>query len=283
LSNGFRAPSLAQQNYESITTLIQNGVLAQIGTYRTSDPVAIALGAKPLTPEKSTNFSFGGVWSPIDNFNATLDIYQIRIGSQILYSDQIALTPTPDSQVSGAQFFVNGATTRTRGIDLLGTYRIDLNKYGALNLTASGNWNQTSILSVNTLDLFGRASQGLVTYGTPRTKYMLGSDWLFAGFDIHANATRYGAVTRLGDDVQGAEDEKFAARWLLDFAASYTIDKWTFTAGADNLTNQYPTKVTLEASNGFGYEDRYDGLQYSALSPFGFNGRFAYVKIAYRW
>ncbi len=79
VSNGFRAPSLAQQNYTSVVSLLQNGKLNQIGTYRTSDPVAIALGAKPLVPEKSSNYSLGAVWQSGTNFSSTLDLYQVRI------------------------------------------------------------------------------------------------------------------------------------------------------------------------------------------------------------
>jgi iron complex outermembrane receptor protein len=312
ISNGFRAPSLAQQNYESITTLIQNGKLAQIGTYRTSDPVAIALGAKPLEPEKSTNYTFGATWTGFENFTSSLDIYQIRIGNEILYTDQIcvnsgncAVVVTAGSQVQGAQFFVNGATTRTRGADWTNSYNIDLNAYGELKLLLSANYNKTSILSVNAPDYiaadgtptttFGRASQGLLTYGTPRTKYILGGDWAYKGFNLHVNETRYGAVTRLVGDSDllpdttidhtnpAAADQKFAARWLLDIAASYNWNAWTFTIGADNVTNIYPTKVNELVSNRFGYEDIYDGLQYSALSPFGFNGRYVYGKINFKF
>jgi iron complex outermembrane receptor protein len=199
--------------------------------------------------------------------------------------------------VQGAQFFVNGATTRTQGADVIGSYKLDLQSWGALNLTASGNWNMTKVLSVNAptfiasdgtvTSTFGRASQGLLTYGTPRTKYIFGGDWLLHDFDLHANETRYGAVTRLvgEDDLlnQGAADEKFAARWILDTSVSYTYTAWTFTVGADNLTNQYPTKVNFLVSNGFGYEDAYDGLQYSALSPFGFNGRYVYGKATFKF
>jgi hypothetical protein len=35
------------------------------------------------------------------------------------------------------------------------------------------------------------------------------------------------------------------------------------------------TRVAL--TNSGGYEDRGNGLQYSALSPFGFDGRYLYV------
>ncbi|WP_243049097.1 TonB-dependent receptor [Dyella sp. RRB7] len=278
VSNGFRAPSLAQQNYESVVTLIQDGQLAQIGTFRTSNPAAIALGAKPLTPEKSTNYSLGAVWQPTNDLSATLDLYQIRIGNEILYSDQIAVTPTPTNEVTGAQFFVNGATTRTRGVDLITNYRVDFDEFGKLNLSLSGNYNETTILSVST-PAFGRASQGLLTDATPRTKYVLGGDWLIQNFDLHANLTRYGSVTRLGDLSDGSEDQTFSARWLLDLAASYNLQAWTFTLGVDNLTNQYPTKASLDNV----YEDRADGLQYSALSPFGFNGRYWYGRVTYHF
>jgi iron complex outermembrane receptor protein len=277
VSNGFRAPSLAQQNYESVVTLIQNGALAQIGTYRTSDPAAIALGAKPLTPEKSVNYSVGGIWQPTSNFNATMDLYQIRIWHQILYSDQIAVS-IPNSQVTGAQFFVNGATSRTRGADIIASYHLDLDAWGALNLSGSANYNGTKVLQVST-SAFGRASQGLLTDATPRTKYVLAGDWQMRSFGFHANLTRYGTVTRLGDDANGDEDQTFSARWLLDLSASYNWQAWTFTVGADNVTNQYPTKASLNNV----YEDRADGLQYSSLSPFGFNGRYWYGKVTYRF
>ncbi|NII56313.1 TonB-dependent receptor [Luteibacter sp. SG786] len=276
-SNGFRAPSLAQQNYESVVTLIQNGALAQIGTYRTSDPAAIALGAKPLKPEKSTNYGLGAVWQPWSNFSATLDLYQIRVAHAILYSDQIAVS-IPNSQVTGAQFFVNGATTRTRGADLIADYRMDLADWGRLNLTASGNYNKTKVLEIST-PAFGRASEGLLTSSTPRTKYVFGGDWELKGFGLHANLTRYGSVIRRGDADDGSQDQKFAARWLLDLSGRYAWEAWTFTLGVDNLTNQYPTKASLANV----YEDRADGLQYSSLSPFGFNGRYWYGKIAYRF
>ncbi|MCC4590909.1 TonB-dependent receptor [Xanthomonas campestris pv. cannae] len=277
ISNGFRAPSLAQQNYASVVTLPVDGVLSQIGTYRTSDPVAIALGAKPLAPEKSTNYSIGAVWQPGGGFNSTLDLYQIRIWDQILYSDQISLA-VPIGQVSAAQFFVNGATTRTRGVDWVSNYLLDLDRAGTLNLSFSANYNKIEILEISDPN-FGRASQGLLTDATPRTKYVLSGDWTLAGWTLHGDATRYGAITRRGDDADGSQDQAFAARWLLNLSTSYAWRDLTFTVGADNVTNQYPTRTALNNI----YDDRPNGLQYSPLSPFGFNGRYWYGRVSYRF
>ncbi len=278
-SNGFRAPSLAQEDYESVVTATNpaTGALQQSGTFRTSSPTAIALGAKPLTPEKSSNYGLGAVWQPTSEFSATLDLYQVRIWDQIFYTDQIDVTPTPQNgEVSGAQFFVNGGTTRTRGADLILNERFDLDAWGKLNLGLSGNYNKTTILEVSNPD-FGRVSQGLVTSATPRTKYVLYGDWNIQQFDLHANLTRYGSIKRLGVPDDGSADQTFSARWLLDLSASYALDAWTFTVGADNVTNQYPTKTSLTNF----VDDRGDGLQYSPLSPFGFNGRYWYGKVKY--
>jgi iron complex outermembrane receptor protein len=301
ISNGFRAPSLAQQNYQSVVTIIDptTGQLAQTGTYRTSDPAAVALGAKPLKPEKSANYSLGAVWEPIADFSATLDVYQIRIWHQILYSDTISLTDpllaayfnsiVPGQQVTAIQYFANAAATRTRGADLVLNYRIQTSSWGQVNLLASGNYNQVKVLSVGAtpevlqanstdpIELFGRSSQGILTKATPRTKFLFGADWAIAGFNVHGDLTRYGSVTRVNSDP--TTDQVFSARWLLNTSVGYAIDAWNFTVGVDNVTNQYPTRVKANNTG----EDFASGLQYSALSPFGFNGRYMYAKVGFKF
>jgi iron complex outermembrane receptor protein len=301
ISNGFRAPSLAQQNYQSVVTIIDptTGQLAQTGTYRTSDPAAIALGAKPLKPEKSANYSLGAVWQPIADFSATLDVYQIRIWHQILYSDTISLTDpllaayfnsiVPGQQVTAIQYFANAAATRTRGADLVLNYRVPTTSWGEVNLLASGNYNQVKVLSVSAtpevlqanstdpIELFGRSSQGILTKATPRTKFLFGADWAIAGFNVHGDLTRYGTVTRVNSDP--TTDQVFSARWLLNTSVGYAIDAWNFTLGVDNVTNQYPSRVKANNTG----EDFASGLQYSALSPFGFNGRYMYAKVGFKF
>ncbi|KLD73962.1 ferric enterobactin receptor, partial [Xanthomonas hyacinthi DSM 19077] len=263
ISNGFRAPSLAQQNYQSVVTIIDptTGQLAQTGTYRTSDPAAVALGAKPLKPEKSANYSLGAVWEPIADFSATLDVYQIRIWHQILYSDTISLTDpllaayfnsiVPGQQVTAIQYFANAAATRTRGADLVLNYRIQTSSWGQVNLLASGNYNQVKVLSVGAtpevlqanstdpIELFGRSSQGILTKATPRTKFLFGADWAIAGFNVHGDLTRYGSVTRVNSDP--TTDQVFSARWLLNTSVGSAIDAWNFTVGGGNAHQQEPT------------------------------------------
>jgi iron complex outermembrane receptor protein len=61
VQNGFRAPSLQQQFFATTSTNFIGGVPFDITTFPVTDPVAQALGAKPLDAEESLNFSIGAV------------------------------------------------------------------------------------------------------------------------------------------------------------------------------------------------------------------------------
>ncbi|MEY3940810.1 MAG: hypothetical protein RLZZ604_1270, partial [Pseudomonadota bacterium] len=65
ISTGFRAPSLAQQSFATTSTNNVGGVLIEVGTFPVSSSVAVALGAQPLTPEKSVNLGGGVTFTPI--------------------------------------------------------------------------------------------------------------------------------------------------------------------------------------------------------------------------
>jgi iron complex outermembrane receptor protein len=195
----------------------------------------------------------------------------------------------PGQQVTAIQYFANAAATRTRGADLVLNYRIPTTSWGQVNLLVSGNYNQVKVLSVSAtpevlqanstdpIELFGRSSQGILTKATPRTKFLIGADWAISGFNVHGDLTRYGSVTRVNTDP--TTDQVFSARWLLNTSLGYALDAWNFTLGVDNVTNQYPTRVSRTDTG----EDFASGLQYSALSPFGFNGRYYYAKVGFRF
>lgn len=86
-SNGFRAPSLAQQDFAQTSTSINlvGGVYIPVLTkiVKTNSPVAEALGAEPLTPEKSRNYSLGVTLTPAAGLSVTVDAYQINLDNRI--------------------------------------------------------------------------------------------------------------------------------------------------------------------------------------------------------
>ncbi|WP_266168459.1 TonB-dependent receptor plug domain-containing protein [Dyella subtropica] len=305
-STGFRAPSLAQQNYSYVSSLYYgagNSLGLPPGIYNTgivpsTSKVAQLLGGQALKPEKSRNFTVGAVWNPIDPLNLSIDLYQIRIDNRISLSSNLA-TNSPqvhaylsangvtDLNYSGIAYFTNAVDTRTRGVDLVGSYRFDFGNAGTLQTTLSYNYNKNKVIDVkpnpailNTLGLnlkrIDRRDQfGLLADSTPRSKLILNGLYSIDRWSVSGTVTRYGKFTSY-NSTSAQFDQTFSSKWLLDLALNYNLDRWTFSLGADNVFNTYPDKV-IHANDNNGT------LPYSVFSPFGFNGAYVYGKVAYRW
>jgi iron complex outermembrane receptor protein len=296
VSNGFRAPSLQQEYYSSTAiNFVADGsgnlIPYTIRTFPVSNPAAQALGAQALRPEKSRNYSVGLVFTPASGLYTTLDFYQIDIDHRIILSGNLVGTPVQDYLtsvgipfVSGGRFFTNAVDTRTRGVDLVSTYPIALQN-SSLKFTGGLNYNKTDIRSIApnppqlglvglTLPIIDRTEQGRITKGAPRTKAFVAADWNVNNWSFHGQVTRYGEFTGLGNNP--ATDQTYGARFVLDANANYDWNDWTFTVGANNLTNAYPERSS--AANNF-----HGILTYSGSSPFGFSGAYYYGTVAYHW
>lgn len=294
VSNGFRAPSLAQQSFQAISSTITNGVFYQSGTFPADTAIAQALGAKPLKAEESTNYSLGLVLQPTDQFSVTVDAYQIEIDDRILLSSNIntnaaaqaLLSSLGVDQVTQFRYFTNAADTRTKGVDVVGSYTVPF-AASALDLTASYSYGKTEIthleaspaalaeLGIST-PLIARDEVGRLEDSFPKNKTILGGTWHSDHWSLSLTGTRYGSVTVRNATVP-ANDQTYDAKWLVDLAASYKpTNQWTLTLGADNVFDTYPEKNR--------YVNSTSGIfQYSNYSPFGFNGAYVYGRIGYTW
>ena len=295
-STGFRAPSLQQEWYSSTSTQFVNVgntlVPFNIRTFPVNDPAAIALGAQPLKPEKSRNYSFGLVFTPQNGLYATVDFYQVTIDNRIILSGNLTgaavtnyLTSVGIPGVGGGRFFTNAVNTRTRGVDVVGTYPMQLSDGSKVNFTGGLNYNKTTILAIApnppqlglaglTLPVIDRTNQGYLTVSTPKDKAFLAADWSLGNWRIHGQATRYGSWTILGSTPAG--DQTYGAKVLLDASVSYLWNNWNFSVGADNLTDQYPDKNN--SANNFG-----GILSYPNSSPYGFSGAYYYASATFHW
>ena len=293
VATGFRAPSLAQQYFQTVSTIFLAGIPDpfEIRTFPASSAVAQAFGADPLQPEESLSYSLGLVLQPVDALYVTIDAYHIEVDDRIALSSNLTgndvralLESRGIFGINGGRYFTNAIDTRTRGIDLVASYRMDLGS-GSLNLTGGWNYTDTEITRIApnpeeleqaglNLERIDRTEIGRIEDGFPNTKLLLAGTWSLESWDFTLATTRYGSVTTR--PANAANDQTYDAKWLLDASAAYKLDNWTFTLGADNILNEYPDENTFpNSTNG--------QFPYSNLSPFGFNGAFVYGKVGYSW
>ncbi|WP_313348236.1 TonB-dependent receptor [Stenotrophomonas sp.] len=295
VSNNFRAPSLAQIGYESTSTGYNAaGQLVQGRVLSVNNPIARALGASDLKPEKSLNTSLGFTSRIGEHFDLSLDFYQIDIDDRIALSESItgdALTDTVLQQfgVSGLQsasFFVNAADTRTRGAELVTNWRQALGD-GQLLLTGTYAYNKTTLKNVLptparllALDpdyvLFGVEETNTLTDATPRTRAQLAASWANDRWTLSSRVSRYGSVTRVFNFGDGfVPRQTYGAEWQLDAEVEYRITpQWSVALGGQNLTDNYS-----DLSNEDIYY--YGNLPYDVLSPIGSNGAYYYGRVRY--
>ena len=298
-SNGFRAPSLAQEFYTITTTnsLLVNGTstLVETGTFPVGSAAATALGAQPLKPERARNLSIGAQWQPTRNWTTSVDLYRIDIDNRIVFSSNLQLANAPalasalvaqGVNVGAARYFTNAIDTRTKGVDIVSTYRLNLPQGTRADLTLGYNHNDNEVLHVaatpavlaaQNLVLVDRQSINRLTVGSPKDKLSLTGDFTRGDLAGHAVVTRYGKFTVPQNDP--ALDQNYDPQWVLDLSASMRVaSQWRLTAGIDNVTNRYPAQVTTLANLNV------NGTQpYSVWAPNGFNGRYFYLKAGYTW
>jgi iron complex outermembrane receptor protein len=296
-STGFRAPGLAQENYAASSSQFRqvNGVLdlLQIKTLRVGSPEAIALGAEPLTPEKSKNYSLGVTLEPLPRLSVTLDAYQIEVDGRIAITSTLTGAAVSNILIANglpgslsAQYYTNAIDTRTRGVDLVAAYRHDLDAYGTLRFTLGYNHNETTITDIipnppelATLGtLFDRLSQGYLTKAFPKDKVSLGVNWSWDKLNVNMRQTRFGSYT-IQQNI-AANDRSYGAKWITDLEVSYRVAKAvTVAVGANNLLNIYPSRSGADGPPNTSFNVNTGTGQYPGTSPFGFTGGSYYARL----
>ena len=289
VQNGFRAPSPQQQNFTSTATNFINGVPFDITTFTPSHPAAIALGAKPLDAEKSTNFSLGAV-SKLGKASLTVDAFHIKIRDRIVLSENLTQTNVRNYLASlgfigvgGGRFFINGVDTTTRGVDVVASYPWNAGAAGKFDFTLAGNYTKTEVTKVPATaqlaalnpapPLFDRINVLTFEHGTPQTKFTASANHSLGAWSGTLRATRYGKVLQPG--TTAALDHWMTPKTLVDIEARYKITaNLTAALGAENLFDQYPDAYPA-ALNSTG------NAPFSNYSPFGRSGRFIYARLNY--
>ncbi len=304
---GFHAPSPGQANVSIVTTSFNNGVAFQSGTYPTNTAVAQYYGATTLSPEKSTNYGLGFILEPLRAMTLTVDAYQINLRDRIGLTSPFIVSPADlaaqpallpvgvDGQV---QYFTNGFRTRTRGIDVVATYRTRVDE-AQLNFSLAYNYNETKVPSFDRrvislaqrIDAESLAPKHRVVFNTGVTLGNLGFTVRENYYSSWTSAQDYGVtVTQAATATtpeQGFANQRFGGKFTTDLELSYTFARhFTLAIGAQNFLDEKPDRLkatsTVQLYPLTGGTS--DGQVYARNGgPFGFNGGFYYTRLRVKY
>jgi len=304
-STGFRAPSMQQLYFSSVSTQFIGGEQIETGTFRNDSPVAQAIGIPRLKEEESDNYSLGVIYDFSDSWNVTVDYYSIDIDDRIVISSNLGmgLSPALDAALTasgsgGGQFFLNAIDTETEGVDIISTLSELSLVGGELSITLAANFTDTDITSIfsnsPTLSaippdqIFGGFQPSVIETWQPEDRMSLSGHWTMDRWSANLSINRYGEYTTVDSSSQ-----TYDAEVLADLRVSYEMENGlTFFVSGLNIFDTTPDEVTNSGSRGGSFESA-PGLEdlfsptvfkYSRRSaPFGFNGAYWSVGADYRF
>lgn len=300
VGTGFHAPSPGQQNNSTLTTNFNQGVSIQTGTFPVGSAISQVFGAKPLTPEKSTNFGVGLTAQPIAGLSLTVDYYNIKVRNRIFISQPFPIVDAahPDGSITAADiarypvlsavgvggqvsYFTNGLTTRTQGVDVVATYFTKLYA-GDLNIALAYNHNNNKVLSANA-NVISAAQIGNIRNLAPHDVGHLTVGYSQGKIAVTARGNYYGSWINATDYGFG---QVFGAKATADLDVTYNMSKeLAVSVGANNLFNTFPDKLTNASLTIYPVTGgSADGQVYARNGgPFGFNGGFWYAKVRIKY
>ncbi|NRQ42578.1 TonB-dependent receptor [Rheinheimera sp. YQF-2] len=300
-STGFRAPTVGQANVSNVQTSLADGMLVDSALLPPTNPIAIELGGKELTPEESVSFAAGLVYSGADFF-MTLDYYNIKVDDRITQSSKITLSEANKEALKAAgvrnvdsfqqvSFFTNDFDTTTQGIDFVASYSTDLFG-GRSSFNFAYNWTDTNVDRVTVppegqpaitgADKISRLENDLPNHRATLTWNQSWDDW-----SMFLRSNYYGEYQGVHVDWVGTPEEpgtekNASAKITFDLEVSYYVnDNFIVAAGAQNIFDTKPERLDFEQQSGVPNNNW--GGKYYETSPMGINGGYYYLKGTYKF
>lgn len=260
-NTGFRAPDLAQSYYTSVSTTFQQGRGVDILTASNQSAAARALGIPKLTPEKSKGYALGLTSAPGSNVELTVDAYLINIDNRVGNTGNFTSSDTnlpadvktlfQQTGAAQANFFYNEFSTRTKGVEFTGSYKVLLDK-GNINFLFGGNFSKNEVTKVNTPKgleayknvILSPGERARVTTNIPAQKINLQGIYSLDKFTFLLRTVYFGKVTTAS--LLSAADplnpvyfyQNLKPIWITDLSVGYKFTaKLQGTVGVNNLFN----------------------------------------------
>ena len=294
INTGFKAPTVGQSNVINVTTAYGPNGLEDQATLPPTDLISVQLGATPLTPEESVNFSLGAVMQFNDSFFATVDYFNIRLSDRISTTSAIPLTEQDINALiaqgrsdavkyNAAKYFTNDFDTNTQGLDVVVNYGFSINDWQNTLLFAY-NWTDTQVERVT---LYPALVDGVIVMqpnltharirmledNLPAHRGNITLEQAVGDWALTWRLNYYGAFyedhldASAGMDIEGEALTTFDAQVAWQFSPHVRA-----TLGAQNLFDSLPD------INPFSGEV---GALYPPTSPSGINGAFYYLGLEY--
>jgi iron complex outermembrane receptor protein len=170
------------------------------------------LGIPSLTPERSRGYSAGITSQPAPRTEITIDAYHIKVDNRVGNTGNFSATDAnlPEdlralllqTGTTQAKFFYNAFSTRTKGIEFTGSYKLLLDK-ASLSLLAGANFSENEVASVNTPKgleayryiILSEAERARVTTNIPAHKITLQGVYSSRKWDLLLRTVYFGAIT----------------------------------------------------------------------------------------
>ena len=283
-STGFRAPSLAQINFNSTFTNFINGKPVEVLLARNNSAVTQKLGIPALRQETSNSANVGFTSRLGSVLTLTVDGYYIKVKDRVVLTTQFGADDPvigPDLvalNVDQAQFFANAADTRSLGLDVVLNNTSGVGS-GRLSTTLAANFNRLRVdrvrasgrLAGRDEEFFGPREQAFVRASAPPSKINLTFDYQLGRFGTLLRFVRFDKVRLLNYD---NEPMDYAARITTDLTVNYALtNQLQLIVGSSNLLNVYPTLFDPQTTETGG---AWDPVQMGA------NGRVLFGQLQFR-
>ena len=287
-STGFRVPTAGQANLRNVTTEFNMGRLADIATLPPTNPVAIQKGAKPLTPETSTNLTLGAVFG-LGPADITLDYYNIQIKDRVAFTSRFNLTPedvesllaagvSDATSFTSVRFFTNQQDVKASGVDVVATVPFDIGD-GTTRLQLAANFSSIELTRFDP-NFTGESRRLQIEEGRPGSRITATLSHSQGSWRVMGRLRYYGEYYDDPTNSGGLPPDGNAfypgAATVFDFEAAYDVsDSVSVLAGLQNAFDAYPD------INPTGQNGEVAGLIYPESSPFGFNGGYYYMRVTW--
>ena len=287
VGTGFRAPTPGQQGTINVSTRLPQGLPVATGLFPAGGPVAGALGAIPLVPETSTNYTIGFTAS-LGELDLTVDFYRIDLddATYAISTRSVSTDPTSGAaylnflaldaagvaganSIGGVNYFANGFDISSAGVDIVATYPLSWDNGSSTSLTAVMSFNEKDFESDPSAFRNEEARFDFVNYD-PNWRGVFTAVHNVGDLYLVGRASYWGESENANSGTSRRQVQDGV--WFVDLEAQYQInDTFRISGGGRNIFDEYPEKGTVG--------DTCCGRVYESGSNVDWHGSYWFARI----